>query len=94
VYKNQNTGVLTLIAKGKVINECGCLVCLQNLGTPITDPDTWETSIATSDKEIVLCPKRCKCKCSSCSNSAAAVLIACYDPSLAPYYDDYDGQVP
>ena len=90
VYKDLNTGNLTVIAQGQVINECGCLVCFQNLGTTIQDPETYEILVASSSKEIVQRPPRCRCRCKSCSNDATALLVACFQPDQGGYDQDDD----
>lgn len=83
LYKNYNTGVLTLIACGQVTNDCGCLVKLSDQGVVIVDPDTRELLTATKDIEVIARPRRCKCKCSSCTNLTNAVLVACFQPGTS-----------
>ncbi len=81
VYRDSHTGIISLTAKGKVTNECGCKITLKDLGVTLIDPCDGAEYTATKDSESINAPKKCKCKCSSCDYTASATLVACYVPS-------------
>jgi hypothetical protein len=87
VFKDSNTGIITLLATGFVTNESGRKVWFDDLGTPVTDPETGTEYTATSSSEVI-CRPWCFCRCSRCSTTVRATLVATYDPSLDEEYEE------
>jgi hypothetical protein len=92
VFKDSNTGILVLLACGKVTNDSGRFCKFEGQGPSIWDPETESWYTATRDIQYV-CKNWCWCRgCSRCSNVAASVLVACYNPQQDDGYSDGPAQ--
>lgn len=74
-YYDPATGVVILVANGRVKNLTGAQVIIENFGYLVFDPATNELHPATSDTLAVTPPRRIRG-----NQDAGASLVAVYDP--------------